>query len=262
MRPTLFTIGALPVRGFGLMVAIAFLVAIYTAARSAKRQNIPAQMIFDLGLYILISAMFGARIFYALQHPDSYSSLLDILKIWEGGLTYYGGFILAFVVAVVYLRAKKLSIAKVVDILAPSAILGIGIGRIGCFLAGCCFGKPTSLPWGVTFPKGSLPWMVLGLEKIHPTQLYSSFSLFIIFTILMTLRKHMKFAGEMFLTTVLFYSIFRFLVDFVRYYTPQEHVGVLTTSQFISMILGLLALISIIVLHSRNASKNKSAEAN
>ena len=248
MRSTLFRIGPLPIRGYGLMVAIAFLVAVYVAARRAKKEGVPPQAIFDLSLYILISALLGARVFYILQHRDSYSSFVDVLRIWQGGLVYYGGFALALVVAVLYLRWKKLPIGKVADVLGPSLVLGMSIGRIGCFLAGCCFGKPTSLPWGVTFPEDSLAWMEIGSQKIHPTQLYSVVSLFSIFIILLILRRHMKFSGQLFLFSVLMYSVYRFLIDFVRYYTPDARIGSLATSQVISIGTGTIAFAVMIVI--------------
>ena len=254
MRPTLFKIGALPIRGYGLMVAIAFLVATYVAARRAEKRGIPSQNIFDLGLYILISAMLGARVFHTLQHPDSYESVLDILKLWEGGLVYYGGFIFAFVVSILYLRKKKLPTGEVLDILGPSLILGVGIARIGCFLAGCCFGKPTSLPWGITYPEGSLAWFEVGSQKVHPTQLYSVLSLFSIFMILLILQKRTKFSGQLFLLSVLMYSVHRFLIDFLRYYSPDERMGGLATSQVMSIIGGVIAIAVMIFLVVRGDS--------
>ena len=242
------------------MVAIAFLVATYVAARRAEKEEVPSQTIFDLGLYILISALLGARIFHALQHPGSYSSLLDVLKVWEGGLAYYGGFILAFVVGIVYLRRKKLSITKVADIIAPSLVLGVSIGRIGCFLAGCCFGKPTSLPWGLTFPEDSLAWMEIGSQRVHPTQLYSVVSLFSIFIILTILRKYVKFSGQLFLLSVLMYSIHRFFIDFLRYYAPDERIGSLATSQVMSIVAGVAALVFMIVFIIQRPSHAGPAE--
>ena len=247
------------------MVAVAFLVATYLAARRAEKEDIPSQTIFDLSLYILISALLGARIFHVLQHYSSYDSFTDILKVWQGGLAYYGGFILALIVAVLYLRWKKLPIFKVIDIFAPSLILGVSIARIGCFLAGCCFGKPTSLPWGVTFPEGSLAWIELGqkLVKIHPTQIYSSISLFCIFIILLILRKHMKFSGQLFLLSVILYSVHRFLIDFLRYYTPDERVGSLATSQVVSIFSGTIAIAILIVFIVRqNSSRVSPAKVN
>jgi phosphatidylglycerol:prolipoprotein diacylglycerol transferase len=265
MRPTLFRIplpliGSLPVHGYGLMVAFGFLVAIYVAARRARKRGVPSQAIFDLGLYVLVSALVGARILHFLQHRSSYSSFVDVFKIYEGGLAYYGGFILAFVVAVLYLRSRKLSIARVADVIAPSLMLGLGIGRIGCFLAGCCFGKPTSLPWGITFPERSLAWIEIGAQKVHPTQLYSFISLMAIFTILIVLQKYMKFPGQLFLTCVLIYSVHRFLIDFVRYYTPDERIGSLAASQVMSIVAGAAALVVMIVFIARHSSHAGPAE--
>ncbi|MBD3181197.1 prolipoprotein diacylglyceryl transferase [Candidatus Poribacteria bacterium] len=255
MRPTLFTIGSLPVRGYGLMVALGFLIAIFYASRKAKKEGIPPQIIFDLGLYVLISALLGARLFHTFQHLNSYESIWDAFKIWQGGLAYYGGLMLAVIVTVVYLRWKKISIVRVGDIIAPAMILGMAFGRIGCFLAGCCFGKPTSLPWGMSFPEGSLAWLEMGSQKIHPTQLYSFLSLLIIFALLNLLRKYFKIPGQIFMLTIMTYSVFRFLIDFIRYYTPDEKIGALTTSQVVSILAFIISSIFLVILSIRNKSE-------
>lgn len=255
MRPTLFTIGSLPIRSYEVMVALGFLIALYIAVRRAKKKNIPFRFMFDLGLCILISGFVGARIFYILQHIRSYDSLADTFSmIWEGGLTFYGGFVLASLVGFIYLRSRRLPIAGVVDIIAPSLALGEGISRIGCFLAGCCFGKPTGLPFGVTFPENSLTGIITDSQKVHPTQLYSSIILFCIFIILITFQRYTKFSGQLFLSYMIMYSIYRFSIDFLRYYTPEEHLGILASSQVTSLVLGLLAIIimirkSVLLLH-------------
>ena len=254
MRPTLFTIGSIPIRGYGLMVAIGFLVAIFVASHRAKKQGISSQDISDLGFYILISAMLGARFFHYFQHLDEYGSFWSVFKVWEGGLAYYGGFILALAVGVIYLYQKKLPIGKFLDVLSPCMILGLSIGRIGCFMAGCCFGKETSLPWGIP-----VRWTLLDSSDInlylHPTQLYSSISLFIIFLILINIQKYMKFPGQLFLFSVISYSIFRFLIDFIRYYSIEERIGILATSQFISIITGITSLAFMIVILMRKKYK-------
>ena len=253
MRPTLFKIGPLPVHGYGLMLAIAFLVAIYVAARRAKKEGIPSQAMFDIGLLLLVSSVVGARLFHIVQHPGSIGSFADFVGIWQGGLSglaFYGGFMMALAVGILYMRWRRLPVGKCVDILAPSLLLGVGIGRIGCFLAGCCFGKPTSLPWGITFPENSLPALEMGrIEKIHPTQIYSSISLFTLFIILIILRKHIKTTWMLFLLAVLMYSVHRFLIDFLRYYDPaDERIGGLATSQVMSIIAGVAAIGGIIFL--------------
>lgn len=252
MRPTLFKIGPIPVHGYGLMLAVAFLVSIYIAARRAEKEGIPSQTIFDLGLLLLISSVFGARIFHIVQHPKSYGSVMDIIGIWQGGLSglaFYGGFILALTAGVLYMRWKKLSIPQVLDILAPSLLLGVGIGRLGCFLAGCCFGKPTSLFCGITFPEHSLATMEMGhVAKVHPTQLYSFISLVSLFIILLILRKYIRIKGMLFILSVLMYSIHRFLIDFLRYYTEAEKIGGLTTSQVMSIIAGTISAVILIIM--------------
>jgi len=247
MRPTLFTIGSLPIRSYEVMVAIGFLIALYFAVRRARKKNIPFRFMLDLGLCVLISGFIGARIYYILQHIRSYDSLADIFsRIWEGGLTYYGGLVLASLVGFIYLRSRRLPIVGMMDIAAPSLALGEGISRIGCFLAGCCFGKPTDLPWGVTFPKNSLTGILTDSQKVHPTQIYSSIILFSIFIILIVLQRHTKFSGQLFLIYLVMYSIYRFFIDFLRYYTPEEHLGILAYSQVTSLVLGSVALIVMI----------------
>ena len=261
MRPTLFMIGSLPVRSYGLMLAIGFLIATYVASYRAEKRGIPSQMIFDLGLCILVGAVLGARIFHVLQHPKLYSSFWDFFKVWEGGLAFYGGFILAFGGAFAYVRWKKLSMGKVADIMAPSLMLGTGIGRIGCFLAGCCFGKPTSLPWGVTFPEYSAPWLEFGAQKIHPTQLYSSLDLIGIFVILVVIQKYMKFPWQLFFISVIMYAVHRFLIDFLRFYEPTERIGGLATSQVMSIIAAVISLAMIIFLTVWHAHDNEPLQA-
>jgi phosphatidylglycerol:prolipoprotein diacylglycerol transferase len=240
------------------MLAVAFLIATYIAARRAEKEGIPSQTIFDMALLLLLSAIVGARVFHIFQHPRDYDSLMDIIGIWRGGLSglaFYGGFALALAVGIIYLRWRKLPTGVTLDVLAPSLILGVGIGRIGCFLAGCCFGEPTSLPWGITFPEQSLATLELGhIEKVHPTQLYSLISLLSIFVILLVLRRHIKIKGMLFLLAVLMYSIHRFLIDLLRYYTTYERIGGLATSQVVSIIAGAIAVVIMIVLIARRTS--------
>lgn len=266
MRPTLFMIGPIPVRGYGLMLAIGFLIATYVAGRRAEKRGIPSQMIFDLCLCILIGAVLGARIFHVLQHPNTYSSFWDLFKVWEGGLAYYGGFILSVAAALAYIRWRKLSTGKVFDIVAPSLMLGTGIGRIGCLFAGCCFGKPTSLPWGITFPEYSAAWYAYGMKlvKVHPTQIYSSLSLLSLFVILILLQRYARYPGQLFFITALMYSVHRFLIDFLRFYEPEERIGSLATSQVVSIIaivIVLAAMIAIAVWRARHTESLQTPQS-
>jgi len=255
-------IGPIPVRGYGLMLAIGFLIATYVAGRRAEKRGIPSQMIFDLCLCLLIGGVLGARIFHVLQHSSIYSSFWDFFKVWEGGLAYYGGFILSVGVALAYIRWRKLSTGKVFDIVAPSVMLGMGIGRIGCLLAGCCFGKPTSLPWGITFPEYSAAWLAYGMKfvKVHPTQIYSSLSLFSLFAILIILQRYTRYPGQLFFITVLMYSAHRFLIDFLRFYNPEERIGGLATSQVVSIIAAAITLAVMIAIAVWRARHTESLQ--
>lgn len=254
MYPNLFKIGSFTISSYGFMSAFGFLLAVFVAILRVKKTNIPVKNIIDLSLYILISGLVGARLFHKFQHINSYDSISDFLNIFNGGLAYYGGFIFAFVVGVIYLLLKKLPIGKTADTVAPSLAIGEGIGRIGCFLAGCCFGKPTNLSYGVTYPKNSFTYGVIGSQTVHPTQIYSAIALFCIFGILLLIQKCMKFNGHLFLTFLIFHSLYRFTIDFFRYYTPEEHIIMLTISQFISIIIALGAFISMLVILKKDHS--------
>lgn len=243
MKPILFTIGSLSIGSYGFMVAIGFLIAVYVCYQRAKKKDIYPQIIFELALLTTITGFVGARLFHSFQHLNS-----NGLIIWKGGLAYYGGFIPAFLVGFIYLRAKNLSISEMMDVIAPSLAIGESIGRIGCFLAGCCYGRPTDSPLGVIYPEKSLTYMLLNGQKAHPTQLYTSISLFFIFVILIIIGKRTIFSGQLFLIYAIIHSVQRFIIDSFRSYTSDEFIGNLATSQLISLIIGLVTLLVMIFI--------------
>lgn len=258
MRPVLFTIDSVPISSYSFMVAIAFIVALFVAIKRAKKCYISAYVIFDISLYMLISGFIGARAFYILQHISHYESIDEVLQIGAGGFTFYGGFILASLVFIIYVNLNKLPAGKIADILAPPLALGIGISRIGCFLSGCCFGKPTSLPFGISFPPNSLPWIEFEIQKVHPAQIYSLVSLIVIFIILLSIEKYIIFSGQLFILFILLYSIQRFYIDFFRYYPQEQFINYLTESQLISVVLIVFALtFTFIYTNNRNMIKNE-----
>ena len=215
MHPILFHFGPLTIYTYGLFVALGLLVGLSLALKEAKRKGFDPQAILDLVFYTILAGIIGARIFYVVQNGSFYKdNLLSIVKIWEGGLVFQGGLISAIPVAWVLLKKKKLAFWQTFDVLAPYMALGQAFGRIGCFSAGCCYGKPTTLPWAVTFtnPKTLAP---LGIP-LHPTQLYSAAGLFFIFLILLFLRKHTKFSGQLSCLYLIFHSSFRFVIEFFR----------------------------------------------
>lgn len=252
MHPVLFKIGPLTIYTYGVLVAAGFLLGLGLAVRQAKKEGVPSNKIVDLGFYILLAAIVGSRLFFILLNASYYfKNPLEILKIWEGGLVFYGGLIFAIPTALWYVKNNGLGVWKTADLFAPSIAIGHAIGRIGCFFAGCCHGKPAEgLPWAVTFTDPQSLAMT-GIP-LHPTQLYESLCEFIIFFFLVILRRYKSFNGQLFLAYILLYSVLRFVVEFFRgdagrgFITPQ-----LSISHGISILGFVVAIIGLIILRQR-----------
>lgn len=207
MYPEICKIGPLTVYSYGLMLAIAFMVSSSLAALQARKENINPQTIFNLSFLILISGIIGARLFYVLENIDYYlRNPLEIIMLAHGGLAWFGGLILGAISTVIYLKKKNLPMYKILDLIAPFLALAQAIGRVGCLLNGCCFGKTTQ--FGLYF-------------KVHksvliPVQLYSSLLLIFIFIILRFYQEKPHLNGQIFFTYLLLYSGKRFFVEFWR----------------------------------------------
>lgn len=241
MHPILIELGKLKIYSYGFMLALSFFFGIILAGYRARRKGVAPELIYDLSIIIVISAIVGSRGLYILTHLNHYDGIIDIIALWQGGATYYGGMILAVVGSAVYLRIKKTSFLKVADICSPSIALGVILTRIGCFLSGCCFGNPTSCPTGMVFPDEAPAGFTFPGVSVHPTQLYSSAYGLIIFALLLFIDRKEHPDGYLFGFLCIFYGISRFLVDFVRYYEESAIVaGGLTDNQLISI--GLLLL--------------------
>lgn len=255
MHPDLFRIGPITIHTYGVMVATGFLLGIGLAIRQARKEGIPPERISDLSFYLLIAAIIGSRILYIILNPGPYiKNPLAIFKIWEGGLVFYGGLILAVITGVIYIKRQGLNLWQIADVFAPSIAIGHAIGRLGCFFAGCCHGRPAEVPWAVTFtdPHSLAP---LGIP-LHPVQLYEAFGEFFIFIMLIFLRKRKTFRGELFWTYVVLYSILRFSVEFFR---GDAARGMLTEglslAQAISVIMFFIAIGFMTFLRSREREK-------
>jgi phosphatidylglycerol:prolipoprotein diacylglycerol transferase len=212
------------------MLALAFAVGIYLAKRRASNIGIDARIIMDLGVYILLSSIIGARLLYVLSNLNEYKTQPVEIIFSRSGFVFYGGLILASIITIWYLKRRDLSVGKIADVIAPSIAIGQAIGRIGCFLNGCCYGKQTTLPWGVMIA-GRDPF---DLTPLHPTQLYSSAGNLIIFFILTYLWKRRKFDGQIFLMYLILYAVTRFIIEFYRGDTPYILFN-LTLSQLLSI---------------------------
>jgi phosphatidylglycerol:prolipoprotein diacylglycerol transferase len=219
MHPRLFEWGPIVIHSYGFFLAISFAIGIWLAGRRAEKRGIPSEKIADASLLIIVITILGARGLYVIAHWDQFQGRwLDIFRTWEGGLTMYGGAVPAAILAMAYLRRSGVDPWKAADAIAPSMALGLGLTRIGCFLSGCCFGTPTELPWGVTFPPDSHAGSVYPAEMLHPAQLYDSFVGFALFGLLLFLDRKPMRTGNLFLILLIVTSGSRFLLDLVRTY--------------------------------------------
>lgn len=247
MHPILFKLGPLTFYSYGFFYALAFLVGILTSIYFAKKEGMNSEIILDLALYVIISAILGARLFYVLGQWEQFKDqLLEIIMIQKGGLVFLGGLILSLITIFLYARRKNLSLLKLFDALSPGATLGYALGRIGCFLNGCCFGLPTKLPWGMVFSPESLAGFYFPDQHLHPTQLYASFAMSFAFLLLVIIYRRKSFDGQIFFFALIFYSLYRFLNEFLRY-SPIHWVG-LTPAQWLVIPLFLLGSWGILFL--------------
>jgi phosphatidylglycerol:prolipoprotein diacylglycerol transferase len=194
----------------------------------------------------------GSRVLYVIINWTTFSNdPIEIIRIWHGGLVFYGGFIGACLVALWYLRKHDLSLWNTADILAPSIALGQFIGRLGCFFAGCCYGKPCDLPWAVTF--SDFDSLAPTGVPLHPTQLYASINGLVIFLFLLFLRRRKSFEGQLFWVYVLLYGVSR---SFIEVFRGDERgviiEGLVSTSQFIGIIMAGVAVVMLWMLRARH----------
>jgi phosphatidylglycerol:prolipoprotein diacylglycerol transferase len=263
MHPILFSLpwsiprfGPITVYTYGVLLAAAYLLGLQLAMVRARNRNLDATRVMDLGIYIIISALIGAKLLLLVTDFQIFrSNPAELFSLFRSGGVFYGGLILAVAVALVYIRRVGLPLWTTTDVFAPGIALGHVVGRFGCFFAGCCWGKPTTLPWGITFTD---PFAAANVgtplnQSLHPTQLYEAGAEFLILALLLgTEQKGKPFAGRTFWLYMLLYAVTRFIIEFFRD-DPRGMVGVLSTSQFISVILAPLAIGMLVYLGRRAA---------
>lgn len=267
MYPELFRIGSFPVHTYGVFLALAFLCAILITVKLASRDGLPREKIYDLCLWMLLSSLIGSKLLMLFTEPeyrDHPGQLLSFDFLRSGGV-FYGGLLGAILAGYLLMRRYELPWWKTADACAPGIAIGNFFGRQGCFAAGCCWGKPTTLPWGVKFTQ--LGNEITGVPTdtyLHPTQLYESFAMLIVFCFLLWLHKHKRFSGQVILTYALAYSVVRFSIEFVRDDPRGDLFGLttltgLSTSQIISLIVGTGALVLLIVRWRKAAGLAKDS---
>ena len=226
-----WNIGPLTIHAFGLMVALAFLVATLLAVREAKRRRLDSERIYGLVIWLIVGGIFGSRILYVIGNWSYFfpHDIFAIFKVWEGGMDWIGGFLGAIVTGFLYLKFNRLKFWKYADTLAPSIAIGHAIGRIGCILGdGGHVGKLTTMPWG----------FLVNNEIRHVTAWYGLILESFNFFILWKLRKKKYFDGFLLMTYIFIYSIGRFIIDFFR--VDPVYYG-LTGTQWILIALFLIS---------------------
>jgi phosphatidylglycerol---prolipoprotein diacylglyceryl transferase len=256
MHQVLFTIpvfGGISIFGYGLMLFLAFLGAMNLAGWVARRQKLDPEVIYDLALFVFIGGLVGARLFYVIQYWGvNVHSLLDVFRIWEGGIVLYGSIIGGTIAFFLYRVFRPFPLRPFLDVVAPALALGIAVGRFGCFLNGCCFGDVCDLPWAVSFPEPSLPWQAHlsshligpGVHRslpVHPTQLYSVIDGLVLMVLLLAYSPIRRRDGEVMALLMVTYPITRVLIEFLRNDERVFFAG-MTISQNISVVLALCGL--------------------
>jgi phosphatidylglycerol:prolipoprotein diacylglycerol transferase len=253
MYPELFSIGPLSIRVYGLLLAISFFVGVFYAKIRSSHERISFDRLLSVAYFMIFGGIIGARLSYVALHLSDFSG--DPLSAINpfgsdqfgiSGLNLYGGIVLGLVASFVYIRLRKLPLLAVFDTFAPPVALGIGITRIGCFFNGCCFGTPTNLPWGVSFPEGSIPYYYFNSAALHPAQLYSSAYGILLFVVLHLVLKRKRFDGQVMGLFFMVEAVFRHLIEYVRYYESEMHLSFLgmnpTWNQLVSISLFLLGM--------------------
>ena len=226
---------------------IGFLLGVARATKVAKKRKIDPERVMDAALIALIAGIVGARLLYLLLswHESNYT-FVDIFRVWEGGLSFHGGLLLALISVVVYLRRVKIPFLVMADLLAPSLAIGYAFTRIGCFLNGCCYGHLTNLPWAMRFNDPALGTLT---PPSHPAQLYAFAANLAIFGILTRVEKLNQPRGFIFLAYLALYSAYRFLIEIVRKGATAEVVYAgLTEAQIVSAVILAISLIPLFKL--------------
>jgi phosphatidylglycerol:prolipoprotein diacylglycerol transferase len=254
MYPILFEIRGFPVYTYGLLLAAAYLLGLQFALVRARARGLDSNRVMDLGIWIIVSALVGAKLLLLVVEFDKFGAdPAELLNLVRSGGVFYGGLIAAVGVALWYLKRHGMPVWTVTDVFAPGIALGHVVGRLGCFFAGCCFGRPTDVPWAVTFHNEFAARNVgtpLGVP-IHPTQLYEAGAELVILGLLLVMEHRGRpFPGRTFWAYMLLYGISRFAIEFYRN-DPRGMIGSFSTSQFVSLLLVPLSILMLFWLSRR-----------
>jgi phosphatidylglycerol---prolipoprotein diacylglyceryl transferase len=251
MRQVLITLpifGGVRVFGFGVSIVLAFISATWLAAWRARREKLDPEVILDMAFWVCFSGMVGARLFYCYEYWGyEIKSVWDVVQYWKGGIVFYGGIVGGTIAFFVYRWYRPFPLRPYMDVMAPSIAIGTMFGRIGCFLNGCCYGDSCALPWAVSFPRDSPPWLHQAALKlispdaawslpVHPTQLYAAIDGLVLLLLLSAYYPLRRRDGEVLGLLMVTYPITRFFVELLRNDEGVFFAG-MTISQNISVAL-------------------------
>lgn len=254
MHPEVFHWGVIHIRSYGLMLALAFLLGTWLTLREARRLGLDEDKVVNTILVVLVSSVLGARLLYVLEHVNEFRGRWGgVLAVWQGGLTLYGGVATGTACGLVAARRMGLPMWVTADAMVPAFALGTALGRIGCFLNGCCYGRPTTLPWGISFPPDSFAGLEFGYATVHPSQLYFAAAGVVLFVLLWWLRLRLRTPGLLFWTGLILFALVRVPLDLTRAYEPEAvlaRIGEVpvTESQLTSLAIALFSTLMLIRL--------------
>ena len=257
----------IPVRGYGTMLIAAAVAGTWLSILRGRRVGIDADTIIALGLEVFLAGIVGARIFFVIEYHEQFfspdknliQSLLAIINIPAGGLVVFGALPTASLAAWLFSRRRNISITQLADCIAPGLLIGLSLGRLGCFLNGCCYGGPCELPWAIQFPAGSPPWFdqvsrglipAPGIDgstvptlPIHPTQLYAALDAAILSMLAITFTPFARRNGEVFALVITLHPISRILLEEIRIDEPPALGTPLSISQLMSVAILICAVV-------------------
>lgn len=258
MHPVLIQLGPFTLHWYGLLVAVGFIVGLWTASRRGMEQGVRAESVMDLGPWLICGAIVGARFLYVISYwEESFAGkpFIEVFMVHHGGLVFYGGFVGAALTTMAYLNWKRLPMWKMADILAPSIALGYAFGRVGCFMNGCCYGKACDLPWAIRFPEGH---ETAGMP-VHPTQFYESGMNLLLYVFLAWLYRNKKYEGQVFVVYLYAYSVLRSVIEVFRGdYQMNPGTFMVTPGQGFS--LGILVVATFLHFFLKKAGVKSTSE--